>query len=107
MNNIVQVMAELLSVLALATKQIRQGRFSKRAITYTPPMAQCAIGKFFTKLFRKDDVKAMLQKLDRLTQEEARMAIAETLGVVHGLVGDVRAVRDGTEPLRDPPLIFY
>jgi hypothetical protein len=29
---IVKIMVELLSVLALATKQIKQGRFSKRAI---------------------------------------------------------------------------
>ena len=32
---IVKIMAELLSVLALATKQIKQGRFSKRAVGYT------------------------------------------------------------------------
>ncbi len=31
---IIKIMVELLSVLALATKQIRQGRFSKRAVTY-------------------------------------------------------------------------
>ena len=34
-NIIVKIMVELLSVLALATKQIEQGRFSKRAVTYT------------------------------------------------------------------------
>ena len=32
---IVKIMAELLSVLALATKQIKQGRFSKCAVLYT------------------------------------------------------------------------
>jgi hypothetical protein len=35
---IVKIMVELLSVLALATKQIEQGRFSKCAITYTFPV---------------------------------------------------------------------
>ena len=39
---IVKIMVEVLSVLALATKEIKQGRFSKRAMTYTLPMAQCA-----------------------------------------------------------------
>ena len=34
---IVQIMVEVLSVLALATKQIKQGRFSKCAITYRLP----------------------------------------------------------------------
>ena len=36
---IVKIMVELLSVLALATKQIEQGRFSKCAVTYTLNMA--------------------------------------------------------------------
>ena len=31
---IVKIMAELLSVLALATKQIKQGRFSKRILVF-------------------------------------------------------------------------
>jgi hypothetical protein len=35
---IVKVMVELLLVLALTTKQIVQGRFSERTVTYTLPM---------------------------------------------------------------------
>lgn len=31
---IIKIMVELLSVLALATKQIKQGRLSKYAVTY-------------------------------------------------------------------------
>ena len=34
-------------------------------------------------------------RLDRLTEEEARMTVAQTLGVVHGLVGNVRVVMEG------------
>ena len=36
-------------------------------------------------------------RLDRLTEEEARMTVAQTLGVVHGLVGNVRVVMEGVE----------
>ncbi len=36
---IVKIIVELLSVLALASKQIKQGRFSKYALTYTLFMA--------------------------------------------------------------------
>ena len=57
--------------------------------------AQCPIEKFLKKLIGKDEVEVMLQKLDRLTQDEAQRAVAETLGVVHGLVGDVRIVMEG------------
>ena len=34
MDLIIKIMVELLSVLALATNQIKQGRFSKYAVTY-------------------------------------------------------------------------
>ena len=94
---IIKIMIEVLSVLALATKQIEQGRFSKCAITYTLPMAHCAIEKFAKKLLGESEVEAVLHKLDRLTQDEARMTVTQTLGVVHGLVGNVRVVMDGTQ----------
>ena len=35
---IIKIMVVLLSVLALATKQIKQGRFSKCTVEYTLPM---------------------------------------------------------------------
>jgi hypothetical protein len=40
----------------------------------------------------------VLQRLDRLTQEEARMTVAQTLEVVHGLVNNMKVVMDGTWP---------
>jgi fungal STAND N-terminal Goodbye domain len=92
---VTRIMVELLSVLALATKQINQGRFSKCAVTYTLPMAQCATEKFAKKLLGESEIEAILQRLDRLTQDEARMAVAQTLGVVHGLVGNMKVVMEG------------
>jgi hypothetical protein len=38
-----------------------------------------------------------MQNLDRLTQDEARMTVTQTLGVVHGLVGNVRLVMEGKQ----------
>ena len=96
---IIEILVEVLSVLALATKQIKQGRVSKCAITYTLPMAQCAIEKFFKKLFWESEVENALRRLDQLTQDEARMAVAQTLGAVHGLV-------EGTQCLRESWLLF-
>ena len=88
-------MVELLSVLALATKQIKQGRFSKYVVTYTLSMTQRASEKFTKKLMGESEIEAVLQRLDRLTQEEARMTVAETLGIVHGLVGNMKVVMEG------------
>ena len=98
---IVQIMIEVLLVLALATKQVKQGRFSECVTTYTLSMAQCSIEKFAKKLLGESEVEAVLQKLDRLTQDEARMTVAQTLGVVHGLVGNVKVVMEGKQLLRD------
>jgi hypothetical protein len=92
---VVRIMLEVLSVLALATKQMKQGRFSEWAITHTFPMAQCAAEKFAKKLLGDSEIEAVLQRLDRLTQDEARMTVAQTLGVVHGLVGNMKVVMEG------------
>ena len=98
---IVKILAELLSVLALATKQIKQGRFSEPTITCTLPVAQCVIEKFAKKLLGEREVEAVLDRLDRLTQDEARMTVAQTLGVVHGLLSNMRVVMDGTQSMHD------
>jgi hypothetical protein len=92
---IVKILVELLSVLALATKQIKQGRFSKPRHFSSTPIAQCATEKFAKKLLGESEVEAVLQRLDRLTQEEALMTVAQTLSVVHGLVNNMRVVMDG------------
>ncbi len=49
------------------------------------------------KLFGDKDIEAVLQRLDRLTQDEARITAAQTLEVVYGLVQNMRVVMDGEE----------
>jgi hypothetical protein len=49
----------------------------------------------------------ILQRLDRLTQDEARITVAQTLGVVYGLVGSVKAVMEGAELLHDSFRILF
>jgi hypothetical protein len=62
-------------------------------------VTQCAIEKFTKRLLGESEVDAVLMRLDRLTQEEARMTVAQTFGVVHGLVGNVRIVMEGVQIL--------
>ncbi|KAH9972381.1 hypothetical protein BJV74DRAFT_865122 [Russula compacta] len=52
-----KIMVEVLSVLSLATKQIKEGRLKK----------------FAKKLLGESEIEAVLQRLDRLTLDEARM----------------------------------
>jgi hypothetical protein len=53
--------------------------------------------KVHQKLLRESEIETVLQRLDRLTQDEARMTVAQTLGVVHGLVGNMKVVMEGAQ----------
>jgi hypothetical protein len=60
-------------------------------------MAQRASEKFTKKLLGESEIETVLQRLDRLTQDEARVTVAQTLGVVYGLVGNVKTVMEGAQ----------
>jgi hypothetical protein len=51
--------------------------------------------KLVKKLLGENEVEAVLQRLDRLTQDEARTTTAQTLEVVYGLVQNMRVVMEG------------
>jgi hypothetical protein len=103
---IVKIIVELLSVLSLATKQIRQGRLSRPIIMYDLLVSQFAIEKFAKKPFGESEVETVLQRLDRLTQDEARITVAQTLSVVHGLVSNTKIVMEGAQLFFDCSLTF-
>ena len=48
------------------------------------------------KLLGKTEIEDALKRLDKLTQEEARMATAQLLKVTHGVSDKVKLVLDGT-----------
>jgi hypothetical protein len=99
---LVEIMVELLGVLALTTRHINQGRFSEFALTDTSHLAKHDAEKFAKKLFLGDnEVEEVLQRLDRLTGEEMRMTATQTLEIVNGLFKDMKMVIDGMETLLD------
>ncbi|KAH9019783.1 hypothetical protein EDB84DRAFT_1624378 [Lactarius hengduanensis] len=73
---IVKIMVEVLSIFAIATKEIKQGRAKK----------------FLKMLAGRRDIEDALERLDRLTQEEARMATAEALRLTHSVDAKVEGV---------------
>ena len=77
----VKIMIEVLNIFAIATKEIRQGRASALPLTiYNCQLsANRCIEKYLKKLIGKKEMEDALQRLDKLTQEEARMATAEIL----------------------------
>jgi hypothetical protein len=67
-------------------------------------MTECNKEKFMKKLRGEKDIEATLQRLDRLTVDEARATAAQTLEVVYGLVQSRRALMDGENIL---PVLFF
>ena len=53
--------------------------------------------KFAKKLLGETEIERVLRRLDRLTQEEGRMTMAQTLEIVYGLVNNVKVVINGTQ----------
>jgi hypothetical protein len=96
MGILVKIMVELLDVLALAMRQIKQGRFSESRLSMIHGhLLSKSTEKFAKKLLGEDDIEAVLRRLDRLTVEESRMTAAQTMEVVHGLFNNMKAVMDG------------
>ena len=93
----VKIMVELLSVLALATKQVKQGRFSAQIHLFDMRKLIVCAEKFAKKLLGEREIEGVLRRLDRLTQDEGRLTMAQTLEVVHGLVNNVKVVINGTQ----------
>ncbi len=92
---IVKIMIEVLSILAIATKDIKQGRPSALIYVYLLLLTYSFLEKFVKKLLGRNDIEDGLKRLDTLTMEEARMAIAETLNVTHKVDDKVTVLIEG------------
>jgi hypothetical protein len=77
-NVIVQIMVEVLTILAIATKGVKRG----------------GLKKYLKKLTGNRDIEDSLDKLDKLTQEEAQMASAERLKMTRNVGRKVIGVDD-------------
>ena len=61
--------------------------------------------KLVKKILGENEVESVLQRLDRLTLDEARTTATQTLEIVHGLVRNIRVVTDGKATLSGLTLI--
>jgi hypothetical protein len=73
-------------------------------MTVSPVTEGCS-EKYGKRLLGKNDMEDALKKLDRLTQEEAQMTIAENLRATHAVDervrGDTERVLDGVGNVND------
>ena len=94
---IVKIMVEVISILGIVTKEIRQGRTSMSFPFDISPNIDRRVEKYLKMLVGRNDVEDALQRLDRLTQEEARMAAVETLTITRGIGDKVDGVNTRVE----------
>ena len=95
-DTIAAIMVEVLNLIGIATKEIKQGRISKRSLTNKFPLTKLLSEKYLKKLIGKNDIEDALKRLDSLTQEEAQMAAAQVVKAAHAVddTGRVRGVAD-------------
>jgi hypothetical protein len=94
MDIIVKIMVEVISILGIATKEIKQGRMSKYCCTNMRMLTEGCSEKYLKKLIGRTEIEDGLKRLDKLTQEEARMAAAQNLKVAHTVDEKVKGVVD-------------
>ncbi|KAN0130459.1 hypothetical protein V8E53_011722 [Lactarius tabidus] len=88
---IVKIMVEVLNILAIATREIKQGR-TKR---------------YLKKLLGKTDIEDALKRLDKLTQEEVLMATAQLLKISHGIDDTVKGVDDKVKDVGETVILVF
>ncbi|KAH9009051.1 hypothetical protein EDB85DRAFT_2283293 [Lactarius pseudohatsudake] len=91
---IVKIMVEVLSILGIVTKEVGQGRTSMSFPVDKSPETDRHAEAYLKKLIGRKDVEDALQRLDALTQEEARMAAVEALMITRGIDDKVKDVGD-------------
>jgi hypothetical protein len=89
---IVKIMVEVLSILGIVTKEVKQGRTSTSFIANLFLKTDLSAERYLKKLVGRKDVENALQRLDKLTQEEARMAAVEALIITRGIDDKVQVV---------------
>ncbi|KAH9046684.1 hypothetical protein EDB84DRAFT_631595 [Lactarius hengduanensis] len=78
---IAKIMVEVLSILVISTKEIKQGRAKK----------------YLKKLAGWMELEDALKRLDKLTQEEARMVAVQLLKIAHNVENKIAQVIDGSQ----------
>ena len=94
---IVKIIVEVISILSIATAEIKQRRRSELIPGKLSVFSHISVGRYLNRLLGKTDIEAALKRLDTLTQEEARMAVAEVLKVTHNMDDKICLFIDGAQ----------
>ena len=100
MELLAKILAQVLSVLALSTKEMKERRISALIFRYFF-LADYGAEKFMKRLVGKTEVEDGLQRLDMLTKEENLLLAACTLEVAGDIRQNVNDIKDNTRDIKD------
>ena len=88
-------MVEVLSILGTVTKEIGQGKLSMSFCVDIYAKVDIRAERFSKKLAGMKDVEDALQRMEKLTQDEALMAAAEGLTITREISDKIEGVDKG------------
>ena len=88
-----KIMAQVLSILALSTKAMKDRRISACVRLTSSFVADYGTEKFIKRLIGKTEVEDALTRLDALTKEENLLTAARILAVTHHVDDNVQVIR--------------
>jgi len=94
-----KIMAQILFILALSTKAMKEGRLSELSPVQCSLVADYVSEKFFKKLAGKTDVEDAFLRLESLTKEESLMTVAKNLEVTFDVDGNVKKIQGLAEDI--------
>ena len=104
-KKMVQITVEILDILATATKEMEQSRGSEFYLLLTFLEADIGSEKFLKRVMGRTDLEDGLKKLEKLTNEEITMAIAQNLKLTHNIDTQVTRVGEGVKSIDENVLV--
>ena len=90
---IVKIMVEVITILGVVTKEVGQGRTSMSFLVDVHlPNIDLRAERFLKRLVGRKDIEDALQRLEKLTREEVRMAAAEALTISRDIDDTVKDI---------------
>jgi hypothetical protein len=96
-----KIMGQVLSILALSTKEMTQRRISEWHWLDVSLLANHGIERFLNRFVGRTEVEDALDRLDMLTKEETGMMTVRNLAVTHVVDGHVKVVEEVTRTIDD------
>ena len=100
-NIMVEIIVEVLDILGTATKEMKQSRASEVALKFLLLGAHGCSEKFLKKVAGIKRLDDGLRRLDKMTNDEARMANAEAMRIAHDINTKVEGVEKKVQMMID------